>query len=773
MLSDPSSLWRGVEGIVEIASSIAKAIEADRLKEKSCDDAPITRSRSSSLPRDLQKAAFLEAGKEKDDCMQHKLMRSSVSASNLKCIPLYDMCTGLDTSIDGFGDYDNDEDMYINELKYTRNSSQCCSECFKHQWSLQLISQQKSRSGNSHYSTSAVVDVSFDDDNNNSDVDNIEEKDDILLSTDKRVIKMGEMKDFDHIFDSSLGDLDHDVIDSERNHNSSATAVTSQHVDQINAITINSKSANCSDPSISSADDGTATIAALRDFENQATFMAGLHENNQSTRSTIAVMGAQYRHSMKAVSNSQQHFQFAIRICLTHSGKKALQSYQGLSDDAINSLGRSKVNEMDASLIEQQFDEDALAQAYASSSQRLLHWLESSQESASMFHFTIFRDFQSLRAFQYDIQHLLLATGMHPPQFPPLVNVAGMLDDFLRASKGKKGGEKEKLNFYLASATMNKNKAEVEESEARLYTYILQIQEYLQGVFVLIKAIDEDSRIFHESATAAQAGCVEAMFVDDTSPGILKHVEDSDNLSLAAERGKSNKMTRPVDKKTLSLLVGKFLLGGGANNSHRKSPIASTDDEPSWFPFVAHSLRLVVDGAGSTSGSALLLKNQEELLLRQRSRCIGCGETLVSNFIGLRKNYRQCRFHGGLFCKRWCHYSEKRIIPYRLLFYWDNKPLPVCNQSAIFIDSLLDKCLFKLDRINPLLYDGVPTLRLARALRQKIAHRLGASARHTLLDFETIIDASSRSFGLSRYIYRHTCVSLTTTYRHSPYINIY
>jgi hypothetical protein len=80
-----------------------------------------------------------------------------------------------------------------------------------------------------------------------------------------------------------------------------------------------------------------------------------------------------------------------------------------------------------------------------------------------------------------------------------------------------------------------------------------------------------------------------------------------------------------------------------------------------------------------------------------------------------------------LFCKRWCHYGEHRVVPHRLLNYWDQKPHRVSRQAAAFLDEVWTRPILHLGAINPLLYEGLPALRGARALRAQAARLLAAA----------------------------------------------
>ena len=147
---------------------------------------------------------------------------------------------------------------------------------------------------------------------------------------------------------------------------------------------------------------------------------------------------------------------------------------------------------------------------------------------------------------------------------------------------------------------------------------------------------------------------------------------------------------------------------------------------PCWYPFVLSAVKLKVS-VNDEQGGKLSLKNEEELLRTQRGRCAGCGEPLISTFFGLEKNFQPCRYHGGLFCRRWCHSNEHRVIPHRLLNFWDAVAHRVSRQSAAFLDDVWRHPVLHLSSINPLLYEGLPALRAVRGMRGQLARLLRES----------------------------------------------
>ena len=74
------------------------------------------------------------------------------------------------------------------------------------------------------------------------------------------------------------------------------------------------------------------------------------------------------------------------------------------------------------------------------------------------------------------------------------------------------------------------------------------------------------------------------------------------------------------------------------------------------------SVILTGEKSGASDSRSMSSKSEIELLRTQRSRCLGCGESLYTLGNGLfgsfgigstYKNFAPCRYLGGLFCRRW------------------------------------------------------------------------------------------------------------------------
>ena len=185
-----------------------------------------------------------------------------------------------------------------------------------------------------------------------------------------------------------------------------------------------------------------------------------------------------------------------------------------------------------------------------------------------------------------------------------------------------------------------------------------------------------------------------------------------------------------------------------SNTTNSKQPQPnSVVRRPCWYPYATEGLCLKLK-VNDDQGGRLSLRGEEELLRRQKFKCLGCGEPLQSLFFGLDQNYQPCRYTGGLFCKRWCHSNDHRVIPHRMLLYWDCVPHRVCQQVSKFLDIVLDKPILNLNSINSLLYEGIPYLNNLKNLRLR-----ATSVLETMLEFDPERALDITSSILQKYIY--------------------
>ncbi len=375
----------------------------------------------------------------------------------------------------------------------------------------------------------------------------------------------------------------------------------------------------------------------------------------------------------------------------------------------------------------------------------LLRRIESRVDIDSRHIFTFRRDLQSLCAFHTELSQLLHGYDIIAPPFPDPFHMATVNEDVVRKMYNSDEGKRSlregqpylynSQNSLLARAKLGSLKRG-DPAAALMNQCMISIEEYIQGVFGLVEFIDDHGS---DAAMAAVEGSSHTNFkslrqnLGQLIGNLLQATDLEDIINI--------KKLKAADTQGDSVLAGKEISGRFSS-----SVDALRFYRPCWFPFATSGIKLYVS-AKDDQGGRLSSKSDDELLRLQRGKCLGCGEPLVSGFFGLDKNFQPCRFHGGLFCKRWCHNDDHRIIPHRLLLYWDTNQHRVSRQAAAYLDDTWSKPSLKLSSINPLLYEGVPSLRIARNLRSRICLYLDSiMATHA----EQIKEAIVSTIGVKR-----------------------
>ena len=369
--------------------------------------------------------------------------------------------------------------------------------------------------------------------------------------------------------------------------------------------------------------------------------------------------------------------------------------------------------------------------------------------------FTVKKDLSTLSLFHAQLTDLLLSyphDEILPPPFPDPFLIATMEESLTASSIAQKSNTfTAKLMLtrlegesFAYSRNMREQSPKVKEGlrSTGLEIVLEEIQQYLRGIFELIKTIDNDAFIDennnlytnnrHENGSnlLTQLGSLIGSFLTTSD------IED---------RSPQQSFVKPLfidsiaDLPLLSSSTSEFLRSLSSTGFQRPSIIAqsvpdsqksstetlpqlnikiNTKNGPCWEPYVRAGLKMRLTFSDD-QGGRLSLKSDEELLRSQKARCLGCGEKLSIQwgFLGLDRNYQPCRYYGGLFCRKWCHADDRRQIPARQLLYWDHTAHRVSIQAAKFLDGLLKRPILILNIANPLLYEGVPALRLARNMR--------------------------------------------------------
>jgi hypothetical protein len=405
--------------------------------------------------------------------------------------------------------------------------------------------------------------------------------------------------------------------------------------------------------------------------------------------------------------------------------------------------------------------------------------------------FILRHDLSSICAFHTELEHLLLGSDVILPQLPDPLTIAENQDEVLAKLMVGEGGslealQKKKLRYgqpYLYhSSHVNANAAaatslkaadpiRMKASEA-LDACMDQLQQYLSDVFALFDYFED---MLDDSTSSTSSSSAPSLSSDATSSSsgsslpIIREVgrlfaqflDSSDHRDLYEFR----RMYRMIPlSESEPIAAGAGAGTGGPSTSTAATaavaeilPMYQLNDyhailmiTPIWQP-LHHSgicMRLLFhDVPGNNK------KPEDELMRLQKSRCAGCGEPLVANLFRFEKNYDVCRFTGALYCRRWCHHGDRRVLPHRLVFDWDLKPHKVCRQAAAYLDSIYTFGFINVDLANPLLFDGVPALRQVKLFRRSIATLVdrALSKRST---YHMAIEAISMTIGTSRL---HLC----------------
>ena len=381
--------------------------------------------------------------------------------------------------------------------------------------------------------------------------------------------------------------------------------------------------------------------------------------------------------------------------------------------------------------------------------------------------FTVRRDLATLSLFHANLSDLLVNyphLEILPPPFPDPFLIATVEEALAASSEVHKSSSftrkmmKTKLagEVFAYSSSMKSQSPRMKEGlrVPGLERALDDIQQYLRGVFALVATIDE-----YAFCPCAREDIESSFILEQQDNSLLSQLGSligkflSSKESRGGQEGpkeiKSQSIGSFGDLPSLSSTTAVFLHSFSnesprpqrsvSHASHMKelsgtsSPVLSPRDDrrrmpggACWQPYLRVGLKARLTFSDD-QGGRLSLKSDEELLRSQRSRCMGCGEPLSVQwgFLGLDRNYQPCRYFGGLFCRKWCHADDRRQIPHRLLLYWDHTAHRVSIQAARFLDGLWRRPLLLLNSANPLLYEGVPALRLARNMRGRAVQLIG------------------------------------------------
>ncbi|VDN04494.1 unnamed protein product [Thelazia callipaeda] len=130
----------------------------------------------------------------------------------------------------------------------------------------------------------------------------------------------------------------------------------------------------------------------------------------------------------------------------------------------------------------------------------------------------------------------------------------------------------------------------------------------------------------------------------------------------------------------------------------------------------------------------------------QSFRCPSCRKSIGPTFA----SYSKCSFDEKYYCVDCFDGAGESVIPSRLIHNWDKRSRRVCKNNMIFIESIRDKAVLRIDRINPQLYEHSHALNTVKFLREK----LSLSATYLLTCRKSVAEDLESRLWPKDYLYR-------------------
>jgi hypothetical protein len=354
---------------------------------------------------------------------------------------------------------------------------------------------------------------------------------------------------------------------------------------------------------------------------------------------------------------------------------------------------------------------------------------------------TVRRDLTSLSLFHAQLTDLLINSEdrnqyIRPPPFPDPFLIAAAEEGLAESSsqhsnrftRQMRQTKREDLFAYSSSMRVECPKVTEGLESLGLDRALEEIQDYLRAVFALVETLDVLAFSPDEESEA---------FLD-IDGGLLSQIGKLIGTFLASPEQEEKNLLHlshvPPPEQSVSMPTSPSFYASAPHSPMGRMKRSTEEAQPAvpphlvgwphhrnkacWCPYVSSGLKIRLN-LSDDQGGRLSMKSDEELLRAQGARCVGCGEPISVQwgFLGIDRNFQPCRFHGGLFCRKWCHADDRRQIPHRMLLHWDHNTHRVSKQAARFLDALWSQPMLLLNTANPLLYEGVPALRLARNMR--------------------------------------------------------
>ena len=353
---------------------------------------------------------------------------------------------------------------------------------------------------------------------------------------------------------------------------------------------------------------------------------------------------------------------------------------------------------------------------------------------------TVKRDLTSLSLFHAQLTDLLLNSDdqnqyIRPPPFPDPFLIAAAEEGLAecsnqqsnRFSRQMRQMKRDDLFAYSSGMRIESPKSTEGLECPGLDQALEDIQDYLRAVFALVETLDVQAFSLDEESEASPDIDVNLLSQIGKLIGtfLASPEQEEKNLQQLSHVAPSEQSISMPTAPTFFVSSTHSTLGRMKRSTEEISPAVPLHlgsphhrNKACWCPYVTSGLKIRLN-LTDDQGGRLSMKSDEELLRAQGAKCVGCGEPISVQwgFLGLDRNFQPCRFHGGLFCRKWCHADDRRQIPHRMLLHWDHNAHRVSKQAARFLDALWSQPMLLLSTANPLLYEGVPALRLARNMR--------------------------------------------------------
>nr|XP_019545002.2 run domain Beclin-1-interacting and cysteine-rich domain-containing protein [Aedes albopictus] len=103
---------------------------------------------------------------------------------------------------------------------------------------------------------------------------------------------------------------------------------------------------------------------------------------------------------------------------------------------------------------------------------------------------------------------------------------------------------------------------------------------------------------------------------------------------------------------------------------------------------------------------------------KQNNRCAGCGMKVAQAY---SSRFRYCHYLGKYNCSG-CHKNHMAAIPAKVIERWDFTFYPVCSFAYRLLNEIIACPLYRINHLNPKLYEKVRVLQVARNIRKNLKY---------------------------------------------------